>query len=118
MNDIAAFLRARLDEREQRAKDWTDAEQPYEEHDAGECPTCDRRRRAIVNMLDHDEIDEPEFVLADVAAKRQMLKVWPDNFAQWSASEANAARAVKDRMLRLLALPYADHPDYREEWKP
>jgi hypothetical protein len=22
------------------------------------------------------------------------------------------------RTLRLLALPYADHPDYREEWRP
>lgn len=23
-----------------------------------------------------------------------------------------------DRMLRLLALPYADHDDYREDWRP
>jgi hypothetical protein len=26
--------------------------------------------------------------------------------------------AAPGLMLRLLALPYADHPDYQEEWKP
>lgn len=25
---------------------------------------------------------------------------------------------VSSYVLRLLALPYADHPDYHEEWKP
>ena len=27
-------------------------------------------------------------------------------------------RHMHNRALMFLALPYADHPDYREEWKP
>lgn len=29
-----------------------------------------------------------------------------------------ATYAVRDVILALLALPYADHPDYRDEWRP
>jgi hypothetical protein len=61
--------------------------------------------------------EAPAFVLADVAAKRRMLKAWPDTFGNWTADQADAAKAMKEKMLCLLALPYADQPDYRPEWK-
>ncbi|MGW4127974.1 DUF6221 family protein [Amycolatopsis japonica] len=117
MDDLIAFLRARESDREQRAKDWTDAQQPHEEHEIGECPTCDRRRRAIVNMLEHDEIDEPEFVLADVAAKRLIIDEHSD---QHECADPHATDYPYKgcRTLRLLALSHADHPSYREEWRP
>jgi len=34
-----------------------------------------------------------------------------------AASMAEARAAVIDFVLRTLALPYADHPDHRPEWK-
>jgi hypothetical protein len=32
--------------------------------------------------------------------------------------EGNAANRMIDELLGYLALPYADHPDYRDEWRP
>lgn len=33
-------------------------------------------------------------------------------------SDTDAAPHFADKFLRALALPYADHPDYREGWRP
>lgn len=61
---------------------------------------------------------DPARVLAECEAKRRVVNMWADPFGQWSAAQADAARAQKDLTLRLLALPYADHPDYDEKWRP
>lgn len=53
----------------------------------------------------------PDFVLADVAAKRQLIG-W--EFGWFLRGHSRHAEGT----LRLLALSYADHPDYREEWRP
>lgn len=53
-------------------------------------------------------------LLADVAAKRRIVaecSVGPDG--RWGMY----ALRIADRTLRLLAQPYAGHPDYREEWR-
>lgn len=44
-------------------------------------------------------------ILADVAAKRQIIELVIGAYAGYA-------------VLPLLALPYAGHPDYREDWKP
>ena len=62
----------------------------------------------------------PARVLAECEAKRRMVRhaqhvldqAWQDG-ALRAVNEFNATMP-----LRLLALPYADHPDYREEWRP
>ncbi|MFI0233131.1 DUF6221 family protein [Streptomyces sp. NPDC017086] len=36
----------------------------------------------------------------------------------WRHQKANERLVRHDYVLRLLALPYADHPDYRAEWRP
>lgn len=58
---------------------------------------------------------DPARVLAECEAKRQIVEMaWvhlgDDDYA-WGMEEA------KRQILAVLALPYADHPDYREEWK-
>jgi hypothetical protein len=58
-----------------------------------------------------------ERLLAECEAKRRIVEAWPDTFGLWSADQADAARAMKDVALRALAQPYADHPDYRPEWR-
>lgn len=51
----------------------------------------------------------PARVLAECEAKRRIVEV-AERFGTWEGGMA-------DVTLRYLALPYADHPDYRDEWK-
>jgi hypothetical protein len=63
----------------------------------------------------------PARVLAECEAKRQIMELARDaeeaSERLGSADEYSRAAAYKDAVV-LLALPYADHPDYRDEWKP
>ncbi|MFB7647108.1 DUF6221 family protein [Streptomyces sp. NPDC056084] len=58
---------------------------------------------------------DPARILADVEAKRQILDgiVGADPGGAYITANFTAGD-----VLGLLALPYADHPDYREEWRP
>ncbi|MGW4484316.1 DUF6221 family protein [Amycolatopsis sp. NPDC004368] len=139
MDDLIAFLRARLDEDEQAARDsagvrWV-TPVPGSVHvdpaairentlayghlgfvvSADVSPQGDAYRRHIAR---HD----PARVLAEVAAKRQIIDaaVRADeagDAALQTAGEYARAQALSD-VLDWLALPFADHPDYREEWRP
>lgn len=66
-------------------------------------------RRLLVPEADangnHIARHDPARVLAECKAKRQLV----DGFDSWG-SDAQWT-------LRTLALPYADHPDYRDEWR-
>lgn len=99
MDDLIAFLRARLDEREARAG----------LHDR-DCVTLDDTFEGTTDPCD---CPEPAFVLADVAAKRRIL----DFIDEDPPFLDGGSWAYLDPILRLLALPYADHPDYRQEWR-
>ena len=63
----------------------------------------------------HDPIGEEEAfaadaanrVLADCEAKRRIVEV---------ATAHGTLQSIE--ILSLLALPYADHPDYQEDWRP
>lgn len=114
MRDLVAFLRARLDDDEQAAREaavwWGDADEPGEaphwrpvpcghiwnDQDGGIADEVADRHAA--HIARHD----PARVLAEVEAKRRMV----DEHGNGTC-----------RTLRLLALPYADHPDYRPEWR-
>ena len=50
---------------------------------------------------------DPARVLAECEAKWRIVKEWG-----WSETLDG------DGLMRIMALPYADHPDYRQEWKP
>jgi hypothetical protein len=66
------------------------------------------------SMADADHIarHDPARVLADVAAKRAILNAAVMLLVD-DAEDEEAAEIVKN-----LALPYADHPDYQESWRP
>jgi hypothetical protein len=95
----------------------------------------------------HIERHDPARVLADVGAKRRILEMhesWPvlverppvmkfadgvENLAvsmsqqvAWLTTKEYRARFGDEPptslILRALALPYADHPDYDESWRP
>jgi len=99
MSDLVDFLRARLDEDEKDASHnaGLHAEWAYESGD-GEGylptfsgPTADR-------------------VLAEVEPKRRIIE-WAIEYMEGDYAPWN------ETCLQLLALPYADHPDYRDEWR-
>lgn len=64
---------------------------------------------------EHIARHDPARVLAEVDAKRQIVDgvAGADPHGAYITGTFTAWDA-----LRLLALPYADHPDYREEWTP
>lgn len=118
MSGLVEFLRARLDEDEAAAK----AADPLLGHLVAQVEYID----ADV-MTDGKHLDShlPARVLAEVEAKRRILDdVLPTMRAdelriagEWGVG-SEPVREASDDLLSLLALPYADHPDYREEWKP
>ncbi|MFC8282923.1 DUF6221 family protein [Streptomyces cyaneofuscatus] len=58
---------------------------------------------------EHIARHDPARILAEIDAKRRMIDdTWggPDHQDMWS------------HHMRLLALPYAAHPDYRDDWRP
>jgi hypothetical protein len=68
---------------------------------------------------------DPARVLAEVAAKRAILAevqrrdAWLNmkTLVEPARSEATAMRDALVPVVRLLALPYADRPGYRDEWR-
>lgn len=61
---------------------------------------------------------QPRRVLAECETKRHIVA----ECARWSemdpyCSPIDMSSLIADEFLLLLAQPYADHPDYREEWR-
>jgi len=53
-------------------------------------------------------------ILAEVVAQIDRMDAQIEQ--EWGSGQG--ASGESDLLLRLLALPYSDHPDYRQEWKP
>jgi hypothetical protein len=116
LKDVIEFLHARLSEEKALAKEcvrWG-VDKPGSTLE-GAIETSFPEDGAAQALADHYSV---KFVQDDTEAKWRMLAAWPDSFGQWNADQAEAARAMKLHMLKLLALPYAEHPEYRIEWKP
>jgi hypothetical protein len=119
--DLAGFLRARLDEDEQTARhafgdhnddgpEWTEVSSGalstgYELHGIGDS--------AITR---HMERWDPKRTLAEVDAKRRLLDYLVD--LESKALDGDWWNLDTSLPLRLLALPFAAHPDYLPEWAP
>lgn len=108
MTELSEFLLARTAERENlagmmAAEEW---------HPGRYDPGFDARVNSSIVGGYWDWVTNPAAVLADCEAKRQIVAT-----CQGYAGEHINAGGY-ERVLRLLALPYADHPAYREEWKP
>ena len=110
--DLADFLQARIAEDEAVARQlgqmWAlVAEGDRSRLDSGVREGMD----AVFSVADGAPADSaPSRLVAELDAKRQIVARVTD--------VARASCAVCDEVLALLALPYARHPDYREEWRP
>ncbi|MFF4848810.1 DUF6221 family protein [Streptomyces sp. NPDC001194] len=69
---------------------------------------------------------DPARALAEIDTKRRIVQLyttargWADRAEdiQVSGNNSQVASVAYLDVLRLLALPYADHPEFREEWRP
>ena len=129
MDDLVQFLRARLDEDEKTARHATQG--PWVD-ELGHPIRGGYELRFIIAQQaqrwnsQHIARHDPARVLAEVEAKRQII----DECAYWigkinsSATDKYPYPNLAERgevvlpVLTLLALPYADHPDYRDTWRP
>jgi hypothetical protein len=62
-----------------------------------------------------------ERIVADAIAKRRILALHGESGygAEMESDEGGYGwDDALSHVFRLLALPYSDHPDYRQEWKP
>lgn len=117
--DLAAFLLARIAHDEAAAREQLElrAERyPDETDEPGPDYQVDRGWWLLA---------DPARVLAECDARRRIVAL-----ASWEGSKDS----LRDRLfgpaadeafrqgiaaaMRALALPYADHPDYRQEWRP
>lgn len=141
MSDLIEFLRARLDEKEKTARDrlCLNCGNPVvplrsvlgttgytheggRANEQGQWEQGWEGQRCPGKIVGAEPVQNPTRVLREVEAKRRIVDLHAhahahqcrtgehdDGYAQW----------VSDcTTLRLLALPYADHPDYRPEWAP
>ncbi|MFG3311847.1 DUF6221 family protein [Streptomyces albidoflavus] len=126
--NLIAFLRARLDEDEAVARAASPGPwRPDEEGDevlavdgivvAEGFALSGRQLRATV---DHIARHDPARVLAEVEAKRRIVQA----HAKWCEGRCEAKYpeggfdAAHYWSVKSLAAVYADHPDYREGWRP
>jgi len=141
--DLVAFLRARLDEDEQRARLATPG--PWR-HDADKhhhiigtaifeeavfagppgvaaiCIAGTGETDDLQSMRDATHIarHDPARVLAEVDAKRRIIDSC-SHYLSWQPPvppKQIQSWALAHGTLHLLALPYSSHPDYRPEWRP
>lgn len=142
---LVAFLRARYDERERAARfvlsDYAHHEAAWSVPstgvvDIGEGSIADETILTGDGPLAEFIADnDPQFVLADVAAKRQIVerneahakklaRLNEKNSAgtltqdqAWQRSDLGVKLSETRRVLKLLALPFAGHPSFKEEWR-
>ncbi|WUI01493.1 DUF6221 family protein [Spirillospora sp. NBC_00431] len=129
--DLVEFLRDRLARDERIAQACAGA--PWKATPAGTINTDvsedeGEREPAFVATVEngayaeHIARHDPSRTLREVAAARRII----DDYEKetWiltqghGTPELEAARAARESVLRLLALPYAVHPAYQEEWRP
>lgn len=131
MNGLAEFLKARLDEDEQAARDagadtWTASDSGLYHEDASTQPgpfAVDGYGYLGAEGI-HIARHDPARVLREVEAKRRIMAlhtIRSGTGGDWDTDPAAICNECGGlypcETLELLALPYADHPDYREEWR-
>lgn len=108
MTPLTDFLLARITEDEDRL---------VHEYD------CDRfNTYGYGTRLGDCDCAAQRHLLAECEAKRWIVRDATSQLAgrhiEGAQSDGDDGPWMADHVLRLLALPYADHPDYREAWKP
>jgi len=115
---LTEFLLARIAEDERAALEA----QGYEQSDRDGPRLIHACDYLGPELADHIARWSPERVLADCQAKRRIVEEYVDAL-KWDNTIAGDHGIHGQRMgiefaVRALALPYADHEQFQEEWKP
>jgi Family of unknown function (DUF6221) len=138
MNDLITWLRAQLDDDERVARAASMAPWLRDEANASirhSGPSASKSSESFgmyviasvgahdIGRPSHEDAEhiarwDPARVLAEIDAKRRILDMWADaQDAEFPNFEGGYAAALDDVVSRL-ALPYADRPGFRAEWRP
>jgi Family of unknown function (DUF6221) len=102
VNELAEFLLARVGEDETTAR----AVRGSGVHDA---------RPMVKEWIG---LANPQRMLVWSDARRRIVALHRSSLPSAAGGCGGCGRPTPCPTLRLMALPYADHPDYREEWRP
>ncbi len=128
VTDLVSFLKDRLDEDEQAARAASAALAGRTDdafaaaHSLTGVPYVPGSDGAA--LAEHAFRWDPARALREIEAKRKLLQeIWTGmaDFAvnlETARGDDCGALEYRDELLMLLALTYADHPDYQEAWKP
>lgn len=119
MDDLVAFLRARLGEAAERAQAAGGGEWSLQEHEGDTVLIYDSNGEPVVYdegwptpaQARHIVGQSPARALRGVEAKRRIVERYA-----WLREHGDTGDAAW--VLPLLAAAYSDHPDYRPEWAP
>lgn len=117
MSDLIEFLHARLDEDEQALLGVSDHGH-FAMHIDPEWAISERA------LAEHIVRYNPDRIRRGIEANRRILKLCAGPLHEVTAPGAERSFIPgegppwAEPVLRLLALPYGDHPDYRPEWRP
>ncbi len=88
-------------------------------------PSVEARSWTVAANLERTDADhiarhDPARVLAECQARRWIVEAYvdDDNRGRYGGCGDDCEWKALNYALRCLALPYADHPDYDEEWRP
>lgn len=138
MSGLPEYLLARYDEREALARAakggrWDGGYQyagvSEDDYQQFVLSTDEYRTVAVFETAPDDEdlahivANQPEAVLADLARKRAIVALWPDNDGvelfsyRGDLDEGNGEKMMHWRVLLALAQEFADRPDFDERWR-
>lgn len=133
MDDLVAFLRARLDEDEAVALAVSNGPHSPETWTAKSYKEGARNWRVdgqVSVVVDgafgpdaaHIARHDPARILAEIEGKRQIIREWEDAKATAEADRTDVSARVAmlafGIALRAVAAPCTAHPDYKPEWTP
>lgn len=131
MDDLVRWLSEQLDADAEAAREAIErvGDGHWQQRNARIVTVADREREvadyAIHECISHIVRHDPARVLREIDAKRQLLALHEPGEMEYVDGDVCMACDVKGgepfypcKTLRLLALPYADRPGYREEWRP
>lgn len=123
--DLVEFLRARLARDEQIARACSDASWKATPSGTVSVDADDPAFVATAEngaYAEHIARHDPSRTLSEVTARRQIIDDYEKDAWVLGQGRPNpaleAAQATRETVLRLLALPYAAHPAYQQEWRP
>lgn len=131
VDDLVRWLGEQLDDDESAAlgaKGDTDGRWTQDDGPPEDIVLCDKSGKLTMGQHRHIARHDPARVLREIDAKRQLMELHHAELIEVTNADGDErsgyfcaecdGESFPCRTLRLLALPYADRPGFRAEWRP